>query len=170
MGKAGALIEALRWRRRRQMRLARAWRKRRELAALADRTDAIRKGDVLAFLVLRNEAQRLPHLLAHYRALGVAHFLVVDNDSTDASRDLLVDQADGIYVWDGQGKRYIDGPAGMWCVQIGYGRDEMAEAIYDQVKRLPYTSPFTNATEPAAVLARKLPNWRRALTRSRMRH
>lgn len=79
--------------------------------------------------------------------------------AVDAWREydnMLVDQADGIYVWDGKGKRYIDGPAGMWCVQIGYGRDEMAEAISEQVKRLPYTSPFTNTTEPSAILARKL--------------
>ncbi|MCB1361522.1 MAG: glycosyltransferase family 2 protein [Rhodobacter sp.] len=101
MGKAGALIEAWRWRRRRQVRLARAWRKRRELVSLADRTETIRQGDVLAFLVLRNEAHRLPNLLAHYRALGVAHFLVVDNDSTDGSRDLLADQAD-VSLWHTQ--------------------------------------------------------------------
>ncbi len=33
-----------------------------------------------------------------------------------------IDSADGIYLWDADGKRYIDGPGGMWCVQIGYGR------------------------------------------------
>ncbi len=69
---------------------------------------------------------------------------------------MLVDTADGIYLWDGEGKRFIDGPGGMWCVQIGYGREEMAQAIADQVRRLPYTSPFTNTTQPSAVLAKKL--------------
>ncbi len=87
-----------RWRRKRQLRLVRAWRKRGELQALADRTDQIRPSDILAFTTLRNEAQRLPHFLAHYRALGVRHFLVVDNDSDDGSREFLADQPD-VSLW-----------------------------------------------------------------------
>ena len=70
--------------------------------------------------------------------------------------NIFVDRAQGIYLWDGQGKRFIDGPAGMWCNQIGYGREEMAEAIADQVRKLPYTSPFTNTTEPSSILAKKI--------------
>ncbi|OWU82612.1 hypothetical protein ATO1_01450 [Phaeobacter sp. 22II1-1F12B] len=70
--------------------------------------------------------------------------------------NMFVDTADGIYLWDGNGKRFIDGPGGMWCVQIGYGRDEMADAIAQQVKKLPYTSPFTNTTEPSAILSKRL--------------
>lgn len=70
--------------------------------------------------------------------------------------NMLVDTADGIYMWDANGKRYIDGPGGMWCTQIGYGRKDMADAIAAQVLKLPYTSPFTNATEPSAVLAKKI--------------
>ena len=70
--------------------------------------------------------------------------------------NIFVDRAQGIYLWDGQGKRFIDGPAGMWCTQIGSGREEMAEAIADQVRKLPYTSPFTNTTEPSSILAKKI--------------
>ena len=70
--------------------------------------------------------------------------------------NMMVDTADGIYMWDANGKRYIDGPGGMWCTQIGYGRKDMAEAIAAQVLKLPYTSPFSNATEPSAVLAKKM--------------
>lgn len=69
---------------------------------------------------------------------------------------MLVQNANGIYLWDESGKRFIDGPGGMWCVQIGYGRKEMAEAIAQQVMKLPYTSPWTSTTEPSAVLAKKL--------------
>jgi len=54
------------------------------------------------------------------------------------------------------GKRYIDGPGGMWCVNIGYGREEMADVIRDQVLSMPYCSPWTEANEPAALLAAKL--------------
>lgn len=70
--------------------------------------------------------------------------------------NMMVDSAKGIYFWDGNGKRFIDGPGGMWCSQIGYGREDMAQAIADQVLKLSYTSPFTNATGPSATLARKL--------------
>ena len=68
----------------------------------------------------------------------------------------IIDRASGIYMWDADGNRLIDGPGGMWCVQIGHGRREMAEAIADQAMQLAYSSPFTTGTEPAAVLARKL--------------
>ena len=87
---------ALRWKRRRL--LFRAFRKRRQVVALADRTAEIRKGQILAFVTIRNEALRLPFFLDHYRRLGVGHFLVVDNDSTDGSRDLLAAQAD-VSLW-----------------------------------------------------------------------
>jgi adenosylmethionine-8-amino-7-oxononanoate aminotransferase len=69
---------------------------------------------------------------------------------------MRVNTAKGIYVWDGDGKRYIDGPGGMWCVQIGYGRDEMADAIASQVKEMPYASPWSFTSEPAAMLARMI--------------
>lgn len=69
---------------------------------------------------------------------------------------MILRKAEGIYLYDSDGKRYIDGPGGMWCVQIGYNRPEMAQAIAEQVMELPYTSPWSSATEPAAVLAKKL--------------
>lgn len=69
---------------------------------------------------------------------------------------MRVNTADGIYLWDAAGKRYIDGPGGMWCTQIGYGRQEMADAIAAQVMRMPYASPWSFTSEPAAVLARMI--------------
>ncbi|MFC3088756.1 glycosyltransferase family 2 protein [Tabrizicola soli] len=93
-----ALWQALRLRIRRRTLLARALRRRRQLTALCDRTAAIRPGDILCFLCLRNEAQRLPFLLDHHRGLGVRHFLVVDNASSDGSDSLLRDQTD-VSLW-----------------------------------------------------------------------
>ncbi len=98
MKRLRALREAWRWRRKRQNRLMRALWTRREMRCLADRTRAIRPGDVALFCCLRNEALRLPHFLAHYRALGVGHFLFVDNDSDDGGREMLLDQPDAS-VW-----------------------------------------------------------------------
>ena len=92
------VFQAWRWRRKRQRLLLRALLRRRQLRVLADRTDAIRPGDVLVFCTLRNEGARLPHFLAHYRALGVGHFLIVDNGSTDGGLDLLAQAAD-VSLW-----------------------------------------------------------------------
>ena len=86
----------LRWKRRRL--LWRALRKRRQLQPLADRTKAITKGDILAAVTVRNEIQRLPHFLAHYRRLGVRHFLIVDNGSNDGTTEFLLQQAD-VSLW-----------------------------------------------------------------------
>lgn len=118
----------LRWRRRDFM--TRAIRARLDLAARADRTRAIRRGDILAVTVLRNEAPRLPAFLAHYRAIGVNHFLIVDNDSDDGSADLLADQPD-VSLWT-TAASYRDARFGMdwanrllmryghrhWCVTV----------------------------------------------------
>ena len=66
-------------------------------------------------------------------------------------------EAEGVYVYNAGGERYLDGIGGLWCVNIGYGRDEMAQAIADQVRRIPYYSTFTHlTTPPAATLAAKL--------------
>jgi len=95
---AGQLWLDYRLRLRRRGLLVRAFRRRRQLACLADRTATICPDDILCFLCLRNEAARLPFLLAHNRRLGVGHFLVVDNASTDATRALLADQPD-VSLW-----------------------------------------------------------------------
>ncbi len=62
----------------------------------------------------------------------------------------VLEQGDGIYVRDSDGKRLLDGPAGMWCVNIGHGRKEMAQVVYDQIMQLPYASPWSLTTGPAA--------------------
>jgi len=76
----------------------RAFRKRRELTRVVDRTENIRPTDLLSFSTLRNEAVRLPYFLNYYREMGINHFLIVDNDSDDGSLDYLADQPD-VSVW-----------------------------------------------------------------------
>ena len=96
-GLAG-LWQAYRLRVKRRILLARAIRKRRELRKVSNRTAQIRKGDILAVVVVRNEAARLPYFLNHHRRLGVSHFLVVDNGSDDGTVELLQDQPD-VSLW-----------------------------------------------------------------------
>jgi adenosylmethionine-8-amino-7-oxononanoate aminotransferase len=68
----------------------------------------------------------------------------------------IVSGGDGIYIYDENGTRLIDGPGGMWCVQIGYNRPEMAQAIAEQVVRMPYMNPFSLTSAPPARLAARL--------------
>nr|WP_137110820.1 glycosyltransferase family 2 protein [Rhodobacter sp. SY28-1] len=134
-------------RRRRQKLLLRAWRKRRQLAAVTDRLAQIAPGDILCFICLRNEAQRLPHFLAHHRALGVRHFLAVDNASTDGSGALLASQPD-VSLWrtDASYKASRFGMdwltwlmlrhgSGHWCLTLD--ADELLIYPYWQTRPLP---------------------------------
>ena len=75
---------------------------------------------------------------------------------TNGADRTITARAENIYVYDPDGKRLIDGPGGMWCMQIGYGRRDMADAIAEQVMRLSYHSPWNTASEPGALLAKKL--------------
>lgn len=91
-----ALAYRLRWKRRRL--LYRSFRKRRQLTPVMDRTGQIAAHDILAFSTVRNERVRLPYFLDHHRALGVAHFLIVDNGSDDGTREYLAGQRD-VSLW-----------------------------------------------------------------------
>ena len=70
---------------------------------------------------------------------------------------LVMAESEGAYVVDSEGNRYIDGIGGLWCVNIGYANEEMAQAIAEQVRRITYYSSFGHlTTPPAAELAAKL--------------
>ncbi len=64
--------------------------------------------------------------------------------------------AEGIYVTTETGKRLIDGPGGMWCVQLGYANAEIADAMADQARTMAYFSPFNNANSVPSKLAHEI--------------
>ncbi|MCA3559725.1 MAG: aspartate aminotransferase family protein [Aestuariivirga sp.] len=69
----------------------------------------------------------------------------------------VMTQADGIWIWDGNGHKLLDGMSGLWCVNVGYGRKELAEAAYKQMLDLPYYNTFFKTTTvPATELAAKI--------------
>ncbi len=76
----------------------RAFRKRRELKCVEDRTGEIRPDDILLFCTQRNEKIRLPYFLDYYRKQGVNHFFFVDNDSDDGAMEYLRSQPD-VSLW-----------------------------------------------------------------------
>jgi hypothetical protein len=104
--------------------LIRAFRKRRELRVVADRTKAITPEALLVYSTLRNERIRLPHFLRYYRDMGVNHFLIVDNDSDDGSRDYLAEQPD-VSLWTTRHsyKRSRFGVDWLNWLQFKYGHD-----------------------------------------------
>ncbi|MED2975084.1 aspartate aminotransferase family protein [Fictibacillus sp. B-59209] len=71
---------------------------------------------------------------------------------------MVVKSADGSWITDNEGKKYLDGMAGLWSVNVGYGRKELAEAAYSQLKELPYY-PLTQSHQPAIELGEKLNQW-----------
>jgi adenosylmethionine-8-amino-7-oxononanoate aminotransferase len=73
-------------------------------------------------------------------------------------KSLVIEKAEGSWVTDIDGNKYLDAMSGLWCVNVGYGRKELAEAAYEQLKEMPYY-PLTNSHVPAIRLAEKLNEW-----------
>ena len=70
---------------------------------------------------------------------------------------LILDRAEGVHVWDSNGKKYIEGLAGLWCTGLGYGNQELVEAAREQMSRLSFTHLMGGRShEPAIELAEKI--------------
>ncbi len=95
---------------------------------------------------------------ADYRALDAAHHLHPFSDMGALNRagSRVIVKADGVYLWDSEGNRIIDGMAGLWCVNVGYGRKELADAAYRQLRSLPYYNTFFKTTHPPVIALSKL--------------
>lgn len=89
---------AYRLRLKRKKLLFRAFRSRRQLTLLANQTGKIASNDILLVSTMRNEIARLPWFLQHYRRMGVGHFLIVENNSNDGTREFLLQQSD-VSLW-----------------------------------------------------------------------
>ena len=94
------------------------------------------------------------------QAQDAAHYLhpFTDFKALAAKGSRVMVRGDGIYVWDSEGNKLIDGMSGLWNVNLGYGRRELADAAYAQLNTLPFYNSFfqtTNipATELAAAIA-----------------
>ncbi len=73
-----------------------------------------------------------PRRTEHYRELDAAHHLhpFSDMEALNRQGSRVMVRGEGIHVWDSDGVRLIDGMAGLWCVNLGYGRRDLAEAAY----------------------------------------
>jgi len=70
---------------------------------------------------------------------------------------LVIERGEGVWLYTADGQKILDGMAGLWNVNVGYGREELAKAAYDQMKELAFTSNFAGMTNiPSIQLAEKL--------------
>lgn len=116
-------------------------------------------------------APRRNYDIAELRRLDVAHHLPAQQDyklmeELGGSR-LITTTVDRCTIQDGDGNQLLDGMAGLWCVNVGYGRDELADVAAEQMRELPYYNTFfKTATPPAVLLAAKIAE----LTEQRLPH
>ena len=96
---------------------------------------------------------------AEWQAIDRAHHLHPFTDHAELAKlgARIIVKADGPYIWDSEGHRLLDALAGLWCVNVGYGRKELAEVAYRQMLELPYYNTFfKTATPPAVLLAARI--------------
>jgi putrescine---pyruvate transaminase len=108
--------------------------------------------------------------IAELKRLDIAHHLPAQADwqeIEDLGGSRIITHAEGCYIYDGDGNRILDGMAGLWCVNVGYGRTELADVAAEQMKELPfYNTFFKTATPPTVMLAQKIAS----LTQNRLPH
>ncbi|MDN3525551.1 aspartate aminotransferase family protein [Halomonas sabkhae] len=99
-------------------------------------------------------------MLTHeYQARDGAHHLhpFTDFKALADQGSRVITHGEGVYIHDSEGNRILDGMAGLWCMNLGYGRRELVEAATAQLEQLPYYNTFFKTTHPPAVrLAEKL--------------
>lgn len=85
--------------------------------------------------------------------LDHAHFMhpFTDHNDLGAKGTRIIARADGVYIEDTTGRKILDGMAGLWCVNVGYGRQSIADAAYQQMLTLPFYNSFFQCTHPPAV-------------------
>jgi len=90
---------------------------------------------------------------ADYQRIDQSHHLhpFTDYKKLAQKGSRVITKAEGVYLWDSEGRKLLDAMAGLWCCNIGYGRQELIEAAYRQMQSLPYYNLFFQTTHPPAV-------------------
>lgn len=102
---------------------------------------------------------KLKNSTTELRDLDALHHLhpFTDHKSLRSGGARVIVKGDGPYVWDSEGHRILDGMAGLWTTNVGYGRSELADAARDQMLELPFYNTFFRTTHPPVVaLSQKL--------------
>jgi putrescine aminotransferase len=95
---------------------------------------------------------------AEWQTVDRAHFLhpFTDTKALHEFGTRIITRAEGVWLWDSEGNRILDGMAGLWCVNVGYGRRELADAAHTQLLELPYYNSFFKTAHPPVLALAEL--------------
>jgi len=96
---------------------------------------------------------------SEWQALDAAHYIhpFTDHAALSKKGTRVITRGEGVYLYESDGRRILDGMSGLWCVNLGYGRRELADAAYQQMQELPYYNSFFQVAHPPVIeLARLL--------------
>ena len=90
---------------------------------------------------------------SQWQELDKEHHLhpFTDHKQLHQKKSRIITRADGVYIYDADGNKILDGMAGLWCVSAGYGREELVEAAATQMRELPYYNNFFQCAHPPAI-------------------
>jgi len=88
-----------------------------------------------------------------WQELDRNHYLhpFTDHKDLGEKKSRIIERADGVYIYDADGNKILDGMSGLWCVNAGYGRDELVEAAASQLRELPYYNSFFQCAHPPSI-------------------
>jgi len=93
------------------------------------------------------------HSRSNLQELDKDHHLhpFTDHKDLHEKKSRIITRADGVYIYDADGRKILDGMSGLWCVNAGYGRDELVDAAAAQMRELPYYNNFFQCAHPPAI-------------------
>lgn len=100
-----------------------------------------------------NHEVPMPDDAAAWQARDNRHFLHPFTDHQDLGQvgARIIERAEGVYIYDIEGNKILDGMAGLWCVNLGYGREDLVDAATQQMRQLPYYNSFFQTAHPPAI-------------------
>ena len=95
-----------------------------------------------------------------WEALDSEHYLHPFTDHKDLreKKSRIITRANGVYIYDADGRKILDGMSGLWCVNVGYGREELVSAATRQLAELPYYNSFFQCANPPSIELARLMN------------
>ena len=88
-----------------------------------------------------------------WQSLDSEHYLhpFTDHKALHEKRSRIITRAEGVFIEDADGNRILDAMSGLWCVNVGYGRDEIVDAATAQMRELPYYNSFFQCAHPPSI-------------------
>lgn len=90
---------------------------------------------------------------SEWQEIDRQHYLhpFTDHKELGEKKSRIITRADGVYIYDADDNKILDGMSGLWCVNAGYGRDELVDAAAKQLRELPYYNSFFQCAHPPSI-------------------